>query len=137
MPFLPRTGLAGIVLLPFAAFAYQPAAVRLLPSLNCDTLAVLAAQAPASWFTTLPEVTHLIIPPSRWPKDFRTANVLVTIPVDTAGRPVADSIAVTGTADSGYVRRVRRSFRNFRFRPATKGDCRVPGRYRQTIQFQK
>jgi hypothetical protein len=78
----------------------------------------------------------MVMPPSGRPKDFLTASILVTVPVDTSGNPVTDSIVVTGTTDSGYVRQLHKTFSKFRFRPATKGACIVPGRYQQTIQFQ-
>ena len=103
---------------------------------ECDSLRSAAHQAPATWFTTAPEVAHMVLPPAKWPKDFLTAKVLVTLLVDPLGRPVPDSILVTGTTDSGYVRKVHKTFAQFRFRPATKGACTVPGRYQQAIQFQ-
>jgi hypothetical protein len=126
----PPIGLA----LALALASAQPLAAQAVA--DCDSLRAVAQQATTSWFTTTPAVDHMVLPPSKWPKDFLSANVLVSLVVDPLGRPVPDSILVTGTTDSGYVRKLHKTFAQFRFRPATKGACTVPGRYQQTIQFQ-
>jgi hypothetical protein len=103
---------------------------------ECGAARMRTATLPAGTMDglQLPIVRGFPLPPSPLGRKAE-GKLLVTLRVDEAGRPVRDSIFVTGKADAPYVREFIRGLRTERFWPAVLDGCNVAARWSMTVDL--
>jgi hypothetical protein len=82
-----------------------------------------------------PTSVELFLSPLPVPDRVKGRSARITLRVDSAGTPIAETLLVTGIDDRAYLSRLRSAALKMRYRPAVLDGCAVEGTARLRYDF--